>query len=199
MAAPYYLLPNEMVLYYDARRVLELANDKGDGSATTASLSRGGSDEYQIIAAAISTVSAEIDAALQVGSIYARTDLEGLIAALTDPLITADSVLLLAATKRAALLKQMVADLTFGRLMARRGYTAAAMKEMAPQYDGALQMLLDLAGGRRVFDLDANKSAGVPSTVEIGTFGTGRLVSVQASPLFGSFGSSNFSPLFPLR
>lgn len=96
---------------------------------------------------------------------YARTDLEGLIAALTDPLITADTALLLAATKRAALLKQMVADLTFGRLMARRGYTAAAMKEMAPQYDGALQMLLDLAGGRRVFDLDANKSAGVPSTV----------------------------------
>lgn len=56
MAAPYYLLPNEMVLYYDARRVLELANDKGDGSATTASLSSGGRDEYQIIAAAISTV-----------------------------------------------------------------------------------------------------------------------------------------------
>ncbi len=195
---PVYLTPADMPLYYDVRRVLELANDVGDGSAELADLSDAGSTPYAIISTAIRLVSSEIDSAVQVGNRYARTDLEALISDLTDAVITADATLLAAAKKRAAILQGMVADLTFGRLMARRGYTAAAMIEQAPQVDQALKKVLDLSNGQRIFDLDAPKTAGRPTRAEIGTYVTGALTPVRNSPLFGSF-DSTFSPLHPIR
>lgn len=194
-----YLTPAELVNFYDSRRVLELANDLGDGSATLSDLSNVNSTPYLIVSTAVRSVSAEIDSAVQVGNRYARTDLEQLILDLSDPIILADSVLLEAAKKRAAILKQMVADLTFGRLMSRRGYTAQAMEDMAPQYAGALKLLLDLSNGRRIFDLDAPKNAGMPARVSIGIDGLSPFAPVQASPLFGDFGRTSVFPLFPIR
>jgi len=195
-AAVYYLLPDELPTYYDARRVLELCNDLGDGSATLADLSNPASTPYQLVAAAILTESANIDSALQVGSRYARTELEQLILDLSDPVILANPYMLANAKKRVQMLKQMVADLTFGRLMARRGYTGGQLTEMAPQYAGALQQLNLLAEGRRIFDLDAPKNAGVPSTVKIGTTSNGLFAPIQGSNLFGTFfGPNSFYPL----
>ncbi len=194
-----YLTPAELVNFYDSRRVLELANDVGDGSATLSDLSNVNSTPYLIVSTAIRSVSAEIDAAVQVGNRYARTDLEQLVLDLSDGVILADATLLEAAKKRVAILKQMVADLTFGRLMSRRGYTAQAMEEVAPQYAGASKLLVDLGNGRRIFDLDSPKNAGVPRKAAIGVDGLSPLAAVQASPLFGDFGRSGLYPLFPVR
>jgi len=198
MAVTEYLFPYDLPKYYDLRRVLELANDLGDGGATEANLSNSASAPYQLIENMIRLVSSELDSAVQVGSRYARTDLETIISDLTDPVILADAELLKAAKKRAALLQGLVADLTFGRLMARRGYTAAAMIEQAPQVDQALKKVLDLSNGQRIFDLDDPKTSGRPQRDTLGANVTGALTPVRNSPLFGAF-DSTFSPLYPIR
>lgn len=177
-----YLLPEELPLFYDSRRVLELINDLGTGAATLSDLGTLGTPENLLVQSVILSVSAEIDSALQVGNMYARNDIEQIMR-LTET--ETDPELLRIALKRAHLVKQLTADLVFGRLLSRRGYTSAAMVEVAPNYPEALKKINELASGRRIFDLEATRLAGVPSTAPIGISAVNpRLARVQQSPLF---------------
>lgn len=158
MAGELYITPSELTLYYDSRRVLDLAVDTGT-RADIADLSNAGSNAYKRVNAMIASVCSEIDSVCQQGKRYVRADLEAMIAASGS-----DD----ASTKRAASLKQMTADLVFGRLMAVRGYGADQQRQLAPRYEKAEQMLEMLYQGSRVFDFDDNIKAGVPDTLKIG-------------------------------
>lgn len=156
-----YLTPAEVVNYYDSRRVLELASDTGT-SALIADLSNTASTPYAIVMTAIRVAASDLDSHCQQGRRYARADLENIIteslAAPTDE----------PKAKRAGLIRQLIADLTFGFLMSRRGYAEDRMKLLAPRYDMAIDTLRALATGMQVFDLDDTLGAGLPSGVPIG-------------------------------
>lgn len=156
-----YLTPTDLVTFYDSRRVLELASDSGL-VALIADLSNTASGPYTVCNAAIRSAAADVDSHCQVGRRYQRSTLEGIITdALSAPMDEA-------AQKRAAILRQLVADLAFGFLMSRRGYAEDRMKLLAPRYDMALETLASIASGMMVFDLDDNIAAGLPSAVPIG-------------------------------
>ena len=161
MANENYITPLELVTYYDKRRVLDLASDTG-ATAVIADLSSSGSAAYGFVAAAIRTAAGMLDSHCQMGKRYTRSVLEAIItAALAAP---ADE----AKMKRAAMIRQMVADLAYGVMLGRRGYSADATKNLAPRYEEALATLERLAQGLQVFDLDANIEAGRPHAVRIG-------------------------------
>lgn len=164
MAATY-ILPADLPLFYDANRVLELLVDHSDTSvdATLADLTNTSSGPYLIAINAIRSAASDVDQHCQEGKRYTRADLEAIIAdAIANP---ADE----AKQKRAATIRQVVADLTFGYLMARRGYAADQMDKMAPRYRDALDVLAKLAQGVRVFDLDSALQASGPARVAIGS------------------------------
>ena len=160
-----YIEPTDLLTFYDRNRVLELCKDDTDGTgtpATAAQLQSVGSAPYVIANSAITVAASTLDSHCQRGKRYTRLDLEAIIAAWLDD--EADVAL----AKRAALIRQLVADLAFGYLMSRRGFTGSQMKEMAPRYEEALMTLEAIAAGNMVFDIDANVNAGAPSSVRIG-------------------------------
>ena len=172
-----YLTPAQLTVWYDTTRLYQLIRDDGV-DATASDLTDTGSAAYQLLAAIITGVSAEIDSALQVGRRYARTDLETMV----------DDALAVGATaadlKRVTVLYRLVADLTFGALVSRRGFSAASMAELCPRYEDAQRTLAALADGGRVFDMEPPKTAGMPTRVQIGT---GISNTVRNSRLFGQF------------
>lgn len=160
MAATY-IVPADLLQFYDSNRVLELASDTGT-AATTAELSNSASGPYAVAIRAIRSAASDLDMHCQQGKRYTRADLEAVItAALAAPTDEEKQ-------KRAAKIQQVVADLTFGYLMARRGYSAQQMDALAPRYREALVVLEQLANGTTVFDLDANLAASIPKRVAIG-------------------------------
>lgn len=161
MANENYIAPADIVTYYDSRRILDLASDTGE-PAVIADLSDDGTAAYGFVASAIRTAAGMLDSHCQMGKRYTRAVLEAIItAALAAP---ADE----AKQKRAAMIRQMVADLAYGVMLGRRGYSADATKNLAPRYDEALATLERLAQGLQVFDLDVNIDAGRPRAVRIG-------------------------------
>lgn len=164
MAATY-IVPADLLTFYDRNRVLELVKDDTDGSgdpATESDLSNDASAPYALALNAITTAASMLDSHCQRGKRYTRENLEAVIAEwLAEQTSTAKA-------KRAALIRQIVADLSFGVLMSRRGFTAQQMREMAPRYEEALVVLEKLAAGEMVFDLEDNVNAGAPSSVQIG-------------------------------
>lgn len=160
MAATY-ILPLDLVTFYDSNRVLELLTDDDDPAALV-DLSNVASGPYIRALNAITVAASTLDSHCQMGKRYTRANLEAIIAAYVAAPTDA------AKSKRAALIRQMVADQAFGLLMSRRGFTGEQMREMAPRYDESLRLLDKLASGHMVFDLDANVNAGVPSSVSIG-------------------------------
>lgn len=167
-----YLTPSELLNYYDQRRVLELTSD------TSVPTVVGVLSSNAIALTAIRMASAELDSHLQTGRRYERSQLEDLITAANAGGATETD------KKRAEPIKELVAHLAFGRLMSRRGYNADKMRQLAPMFEDAQQKLNLLASGVRVFDIDANKSAGVPTAV---TLGRQRLMWSQYSRMFGVF------------
>lgn len=156
-----YLTPSELPTYYDVRRVLELASDTGT-DATLADLTNTGSAAYAVVMAAIRVAASDLDNHCQLGRRYQRTDLEKIV---TEALAAPNDE---AKQKRAGMIRQIVADLTFGYLMSRRGYSEDRMRSVAPRYEMAQDTLRALAGGALVFDLDDNIAATLPSGVRIG-------------------------------
>ena len=160
-ASASYLHPDELVKYYDARRVLQLASDTGT-PATLSDLSNSASAGYGLVNSAIRTAASDLDSHCQMGKRYTRASLEEIIsAAFAAP--TNEAL-----NKRAGMIRQLVADLAFGVLASRRGYHGEQLKALAPRYDMALLTLERLSQGFQVFDLDANIEAGVPKSVRIG-------------------------------
>lgn len=178
-----YITPVELLNYYDQRRVLEMCSDTGS-PATLGSL---GSNPLAL--SAIRSASAELDSHLQTGMRYERSQLEDICTAADAGGSTE------AEKKRAAPIKELVAHLAFGRLMARRGFAATKMRELAPMYETSQEQLNLLASGVRIFDLDAPKAAGVPSRA---TIGENRLKWSNYSRMFGIFPTSPTSYLYPM-
>lgn len=179
-----YILPAEILLFYDKRRVLQMASDDNDVPALETDLSNSATDAYQFVNNAILSASADLDMHCQQGKRYTRANLEQAIADANASPTSSGLV------KRAQAVKQLVADLAYGLILSRRGMSSERVMSMAPRYEAAEAALEKLALGITVFDLDANINAGVPTTALIG------LRSYRPSfdnPMFGvwytSFGS----------
>jgi hypothetical protein len=164
MAGELYITPSELVLYYDQRRVLQLASDTGT-PAVLSDLSNSNSTPYINLRQKIRAVCSDIDSKCQQGQRYDRADLEAIIAAATaNP--TDESV-----QKRAGVLKQLTADLTYGRLNASRGIGAEELTKLCPRYEEAEAMLEQLYQGSRIFDIDKAKTSGIPGQITINRTG----------------------------
>ena len=160
-ASANYLNPVDLVRYYDSRRVLQLASDSG-ATAVIADLSSSASAAYGFVLNALRSAAADLDSHCQQGRRYLRADLEAIIAdAVTYPTNEIKN-------KRAALIQQLVADLTFGIMCSRRGQVADALKALCPRYETALVTLDRLAEGVQIFDTDTAIARGVPARVTIG-------------------------------
>lgn len=159
-----YVEPDDLIVFYDTDRVLDLVSDTALGAprATVADLSASGSAAYRRALAIIQSAAGDVDSHCQMGKRYTRENLETIVNDYWDA--PADQ----AKAKRARILQQIVADLTFGLLLSRRGYTGDQLRQQAPRYEEALKTLDRLAQGIQVFDLDANVNASVPVRVSIG-------------------------------
>lgn len=156
-----YITPADLVLFYDSDRVLNLVSD-AKAAAAAGDLSTPGSPAYQRAQIAVQSAAGDVDSHCQMGKRYTRENLEAMVAAfLADPNDHAKA-------KRARVLQQIVADLAFGILLGRRGYTGDQLRRQAPRYEEALKSLERLAAGVQVFDLDDNVNAGVPRRVTLG-------------------------------
>lgn len=170
MAATDYCQPAELLYYYDKRRLYELASDTNNPLDDSSFLSS------PAVLALLNAVAAKIDARCQQGKRYARLDLETIASdARANPSDAAKA-------KRFAILNQLAADLFFGDLMARRGYGADQMKQLAPRYEDALLLLEQLFQGAAIFDLDPTINAGVPS---VQTLDRNRLMGTDFNRMFG--------------
>lgn len=162
-AAAGYITPLELTTFYDSRRVLQLASDTDGTPAVIADLSNTASDAYKFVNNGILSASSDLDAHCQQGKRYTRANLEATITAANAA--PTDSGLV----KRAQLLKQLVADLSYGMLMSRRGMNSERLATLAPRYEKAQLALEQLALGITVLDLDANINAGVPGSQRFGS------------------------------
>lgn len=172
-----YLTPDELLYFYDKRRVLELVSD------TSSSELEGNISTNAIVLTAITSASSEFDAAVQQGGLYTRATIEDIIS--NAGTITDDT----AAAKRAFVIKKIVADLAFYYLVTRRGYGTSAANAMAPAYEDAQRFLQELTSGRRVLDIDSAVEAGKPNSVYIGRDAPVSPLSVNR--LFGVWNSSD--------
>jgi len=177
-----YLTPSQFLDYYDQRRVLELASDTGTPATV------GGIGTNSILLTAIRSASSMIDSSVQTGRRYERTQLEDIVTASNAGGATE------AEKSRAEPIKRLCADLAYGYLNSRRGYSAAKLQELAPTYADALQRLNELSTGQRILDIDGPKNAGVPKRVPIGTQTTSL---TQYNQMFGVFGLSPNTYLYP--
>lgn len=174
-----YLQPQEIVTYYDVRRVCGLVSDTGTPIAVS-DLSDDTTDGFKAVQNLIRAVSARIDTRVQQGKRYARADLEAL--AFTARTTLSSDPNYDANWKRFAVLNQLTADLFFGDLIARRGFSSDQFKTMAPRFVEAQELLEQLYNGVAIFDLDDPKAAGVPS---IQTIDRQRLISTDFNRMFG--------------
>lgn len=138
----------DVVARYDARRVCDLVGDAGVRAdpATVAA----NDNLLTIVDDAIDMLLS----AVRVASRYSTADLE------VDPPPAVGGT-------GKPLVKRIVADLTFGLLTARRGYSADEQGKLSPRYFEALQLLEQIRRGDRIFDVDAAAAAGLPGTVNI--------------------------------
>jgi len=187
-----YLQNSEIFNFYDLRRIQELLLDDGS-TPTQADISNvataAGAQLYQTILWA----SSDIDSKCQQGKRYLRTDLEQIIQNAIDPPSGSSTQQIEIYRKRAAQLRKLTADLTFGILMSRRGFSADKMRELAPQYEEALGRLQELYDGRRVFDFDAALAAGVPAAVKLAK---NKIMSSSFNQMFGLWPAANSNRCF---
>lgn len=188
MPANGYILPDELPLFYDLRRILQLASDTDDTPATEADLSNTASDAYAFLNNAILSASSDLDQHCQQGKRYTRVDLEAIVAAANAS--PNDSALV----KRAQPIKQMVADLAFGIMLGRRGFNSERLASLAPRYEKAQEALEKLALGILVFDISANIEAGVPDSAY---FGVNNYLPSRDNRMFGVWCDTPQGPYGP--
>lgn len=165
MAAATYIQPADLVRFYDTTRILDLLSDDNTAALLT-DLSNPSSTAYGTAILAIRRAAADVDQHCQFGKRYTRATLEQIITDATAASPGDDDYQAL--QKRMVSIQSLVADLSYGYLLGRRGHAADAMRELAPRYEEALKILEKLAAGLLVFDIDANVNAGVPASVQIG-------------------------------
>lgn len=126
---------DDLIARYDERTVSQLASDDGDPVETLSSDAK--------ITAALSDASGEINSAVMVSDNYTAAELAAL---------TGDDL---------EFLKRITCDLAMGFLMARRPekYADDAIENITGRACKALEMLRT---GKRIFNIQSSKDAGVP-------------------------------------
>ena len=157
-----YLTRTEFLDRYDHRRVGSLVKDD-DTRKSKADMITGD----DVLDAALADGESYINAALFAANRYEASDLDGL---------TGDD---------AAILKRLNADLAYGFLLKRRGYSSTALESEAPGYGEAMGYLEALRTGERILNLTDNKNAGLPKNQKLSTKIT--LVTGRSNRYFGSF------------
>ena len=155
-----YITPLDLASFYDQRRVLQLAVDSTTPALLT-DLSNPNTVAYTNVNKAIVTAAADIDSHAQVGQRYNPADLQNLITFWQANPTNAE------AQKGAGLIRQLCADLAFGVLAGRRGYTGPTLEAYAPRYTQALTVLERLAEGYQILNICANINASVPQVRQI--------------------------------
>jgi phage gp36-like protein len=176
MPDKYYLEAEDMVKFYDVRRLQEILSDTGTEVA------EGDVATNPLLADTIIAATGEINSVLLQGRRYTLQDMQDLITASAD-------LTNVMAQANVRVLNQLCADITFGMLLARRGYAPDVVETLAPRYKVALQTLEDLYQGKKIFNLSAAVEAGVPQIVRIG--GNKYMPSVD-NKLFGVWWDSPF-------
>lgn len=156
-----YITPLDLASFYDQRRVLQLAVDSTT-PAVIADLSNVNSVAYGNVNRAIMTAAADIDSHAQVGQRYSPSDLQNLITFWQANPTNQE------AQKGAGLIRQLTADLAFGILCGRRGYTGQTLEAYAPRYSSALTTIERLAEGYQILSICSNLQASVPQVTQIG-------------------------------
>lgn len=187
-----YLQNAEMELFYDLRRIKDLLTDDGTGDDLTQSdittVTADVSDPGTKLWGAINWASSEIDAKCQNGRRYARSDLETIVQYAISAPFGSTAAQIEGYKKRAMVLKKLAADLAFGFLAQRRAQSADQLRQLAPAYEEALMRLEELYDGKRVFDLDAALSAGVPTRKRMGRLAN---LSTSFNEMFGVWPEDN--------
>ncbi len=130
-----YAASTDLTARYDANMVADLASDDGTPVADLAADAK--------VQAALDDASGQIDAAVTVARVYSTTNLAAL---------TGNSL---------ALLKRITCDLAMYYLMARRPEKYG--KNLSEFYEKADAYLESLRKGNRVFAVEANLDAGLPT------------------------------------
>lgn len=143
MALPEFATPTDLLNRYDRRRILELLSDDGEPAEM------GDLVDNPLLRTLIQDASVEILSACQVSKRYTEEDFE--------------VFLNIAAPHPAqALVKRLCCDLTYGLLLLRRGYDAAAVTTSAPLFAEAKRQLQLLREGERLFPNLPHSEAGLP-------------------------------------
>jgi len=162
-----YLDAELMPLYYDIRRLQQVLSDTGlqlTPTEVTAS---------PLLEQAINSACSDINASCFQGKRYTADMLQTLIQ---------NKSFGVREKMAATLLEQLTADLAFGFIMGRRGYSPDVQEKLAPRLKSALVLLERLYLGEKVFDITEAIEAGVPKIVRIG--GNGYLPSAE-NKMFG--------------
>lgn len=158
---PAYLTGDQFLQCYDARRVGQWLSDN-DTPLTPAE-----SASSAILAELVRQAGKMIDSAATNAARYSRQDLGSLAADVEN----------------GGLIRRLCADLAYGLLAKRRGYSAAEVAELAPGYVEAMSMLDQLRLGERIFDLPGVPEAGLPGVVRLGGSQSGSIG--QSKRFFG--------------
>jgi phage gp36-like protein len=133
-----YAVAQDMLNRFDARRLGDLVRDDTTRATPTELLV-----PDPVLLVALNDAASEIDASVLAGKKYLPADLAGLAG--TD----------------LNLLVRLNCDLAYGFLVMRRGYSATDTAAQAPGFTRALEMLVLLRDGQKVFAVDANREAGL--------------------------------------
>ncbi len=151
-----YLDPEDMVKFYDVRRLQEILSD--DGTAVDS----GDIGGHPTLLTGIEWATGEINTAIYQGKRYTPENIQDLI---DNAVGSSGNTGYVSAVR---VLQQLMADLVFGWLMGRRGYGPDVMDRLAPRYKSAQETLERLYLGERVFNVAEAIEAGVPKVQRIG-------------------------------
>jgi hypothetical protein len=187
MAADYvYLQNSQMRIFYDRRRVVDLLADDATGAdVSNTDMDNIATAPGALLWNAINVASSWIDSKCQNMNQYSKSDLEEIVQYAASPPSGSTAAQVEQYKKRAAILWKLTADLAFGFLAERRAQTADALKQLAPAYERALEVLEELYRGTRIFDRETAIAAGVPSSIRLGE--TNTLRSTQFNRMFALF------------
>jgi phage gp36-like protein len=138
-----YATGSDIASRYDVRLLGDLCTDGGDRISDLATLI-----VHPNVVQALEDASGMINSAALVGHRYNATDLQDMTG------------------EGAAFLKRITCDLAFAFLRQRRGYDL----DQYPTVQESFRFLDRLRLGERVFDIEANETAGNPGVYEIPTY-----------------------------
>ena len=136
-----YLTAAEFLLRYDQNRVADYVTTDPDNPVDPANL---GSDP--VLLALLESGKQMILAAARVGGRYTEAQLAGL---------------------GDAFIKDLNADITYGRIVARKGYTGQELAMLAPLYADAMGKLAQLEAGSLIFNIQVVADAGVTQSQQV--------------------------------